>query len=80
MGITIYCCEFIGGFSKIAYPINSLQKKGTKFEWNKKCEETFNKLKHLLTTSPILKIVHPFKDFFVCTNACKEGLVRVLIQ
>ena len=75
-----YYCKFIKEISKIAYPINSLQKKGTELEWNKKCEESFNKLKHLLTTSPILKIVDPFKDFFVCTNACKEGLLWVLIQ
>ena len=34
----------------------------------------------MLTTSPILKIVYPFKDFFICTKACKEGLCRVLIQ
>jgi hypothetical protein len=31
MGITGYYHRFIEGFSKIAYPITSLQKKGTKF-------------------------------------------------
>ena len=50
------------------------------FEWTEKCMESFNKLKHLLTTSPILKIVDPFKDFIICTDACKEGLGGVLIQ
>ena len=56
------------------YLITSLQKKGKKFDWNENCEESFNKLKHLLTTSPILKIVDPYKDFVVCTDACEEGL------
>ena len=42
--------------------------------------ESFNKLKHLLTIAPILKIVDPFKNFVVCTDACKEGLGGVLIQ
>ena len=28
----------------------------------------------------ILKIVDPFKDFVICTDACKEGLGGVLIQ
>ena len=42
--------------------------------------ENFNKLKHLLNTTPVLKIVDPFKDFVLCTNACMEGLGRVLIQ
>ena len=38
MGITGYYRRFIEGFSRIANPITSLQKKGKKFEWNKKCE------------------------------------------
>ena len=59
MGITRYYRKFIKGFSKIAYPITSLQNKGKKFDWNEKCEESFNKLKHLLTTTPILKISYP---------------------
>ena len=80
MGITGYYQKFIEGFSKIAYPITSLQKKGKKFDWNIKCTESFNKLKHLLTTTPILKIVDPFKDFVECTDACTEGISGVLIQ
>ena len=56
MGITGYYRKFIEGFSKIAYPITSLQKKGTKFIWSEKCEDIFNKLKQLLTTNPILKL------------------------
>ena len=42
--------------------------------------ESFNKLKHLLTTALILKIVDPFKDFIVCIDACNEGLGGVLVQ
>jgi hypothetical protein len=39
MGITGYYCRFIEGFSKIAYPITSLQNKGTKFNWSEKCQD-----------------------------------------
>ena len=41
MGIISYYRRFIEGFSRIANPITSLQKKGKKFDWNKKCEERF---------------------------------------
>ena len=34
----------------------------------------------MLSTTPIIKIVDPFKDFLTCIDACKEGLGRVLIQ
>ena len=74
MGITGYYQKFIEGFSKIANPITSLQKKGKIFVWDLKCEESLNKLKELLTTAPILKITDPNKDFVVCN----EGLGGVL--
>ena len=68
------------GFFRIANPINSLQKKGKKFDWNYKCEKSFKKLKTLLTSAPILRIDDPNKDFVVCTDACNDGLGRVLTQ
>jgi hypothetical protein len=45
MGLSSYYRRFIKGFSKIASPITSLQKKGVKFEWTSKCEERFQQLK-----------------------------------
>ena len=80
IGISSYYYKLIEGFSKIAYPITSLQKKCKKFDWHEKCEECNNKLTHLLTTTPILKIVDPFKYFVIRRDACKEGLGGVLIQ
>ena len=49
---------------EIVNPIISLQKKGKKFVWDKKCKEIFNKLKGLLTTAPILKIAD--RDKYLC--------------
>ena len=80
MGITGYYRRFIEGFSKIANPITSLQKKGKKFDWNQKCEDSFKTLKTLLTSAPILRIDDPNKYFVVCTDACIDGLGIVLTQ
>ena len=80
MGITGYYWRFIEGFSRIGNPITSLQKKGKKFDWNQKCEDSFKKLKTLLTTTPILRIADHNKDFIVCTDACNDGLGGVLTQ
>ena len=81
MGITdYYRIRFVKEFSKISYPITSLQKKGTKFIWSNKCQEIFEKLKHLLTTAPILRVAYPYKDFVVCTDAFLKGLGGVLLQ
>jgi hypothetical protein len=57
-----------------------LQKKNKKFVWTKKCEEEFQRLKELLTTTPILKVPDMDVDFLVCTNTSKEGLGGVLMQ
>ena len=57
-----------------------MQKKGNKFDWNQKCEDSFKKLKNLLTTAPILRIANPNKDFIVCADACNDGLGGVLTQ
>jgi hypothetical protein len=56
------------------------RKKGTKFISSQKCEDNFNKLKELLTTAPILKVVDPDQDFIVCLDARKEVLGGVLTQ
>jgi len=56
MVITRYYHRFIEGFPNIAYPITSLQKKGTKFNWSHKCHDNFDKLKYLLTTAPSLRV------------------------
>jgi hypothetical protein len=80
MGLAGYYRRFIAGFSKIAHPITSLQRKEKKFQWTEECESSFQRLKQLLTSAPILKIADPNKDYVVCTDACKEGLGGVLSQ
>ena len=79
MGLVGYYRRLIEGFSKVAHPVTSLQKKGIKFEWTNKYEESFQLLKELLTSAPILKIVDPKRDL-VCTYTFKHGLGEVLTQ
>jgi hypothetical protein len=80
MGLVGYYRRFIEGFSKIAHPITSLQKKGVKFQWTLDCEKSFQHLKKLLTSALVLRIAYPTKEFNVCIDACKEGLGGVLSQ
>jgi hypothetical protein len=80
MGLASYCIRFIGGFSRIDHPITSLQRKEKKFQWTEDCERSFQQLKQLLTSVPIMRIADPNEDFMMCTNSCKEGLGGVLSQ
>jgi hypothetical protein len=78
MGLAGYYRIFNEGFSKIAHPITSLQNKGVKFQWTLDCEKSFQHLKQLLTSAPILRIPDPNQYFIICTDQCKEGLGGVL--
>jgi hypothetical protein len=80
MGLSGYYRWFVEGFSKIANPIIELQKKNKKFFWTEECVEAFLRLKELLTTASILKVLDMDADFLVCTDASKEGLGGVLMQ
>jgi hypothetical protein len=78
MGLSGYYIRFIVGFSWIAHPITSLQRKEKKFQWTKECEKSFQQLKQLLTSAPILRITDPNEDFIVCIDVFKEGVGGVL--
>jgi hypothetical protein len=71
MRLAGYYRIFIEGLSKIAHPITSLQNKGVRFEWTMDCYKSFQHLKSLLTSAPILRISDPNEDFIACTDACK---------
>jgi hypothetical protein len=80
MGLAGYYKRFIEGFSNIAHPMSSLQKKGVRFEWTSDCKRSFQHLKSLLTNAPIFRIDDPNEDFVVCIDACKQGLGGFLSQ
>jgi hypothetical protein len=80
MGLTRYYRRFINGFSKIGFPITSLQKKGVNFIWTSEYEEIFQEMKYLLNNAHVLNIENPNKDFLMCTDAWKEGIGGVLMQ
>jgi len=79
MQIIGYYYRFIKLFSNLAYHITSLQNKVVKFEWTQQCQSSFERLKHLLTIAPMLKISDPNKYFEVGINAFLECLGGVPI-
>lgn len=60
--------------------MTSLQKKGCTFQWIVKCQQSFKILKHLLTTTYVLKVGGPEKSFVVCMDSIKESVGGVLTK
>jgi hypothetical protein len=80
LGLAGYYWRFILKFSKIAKPITELLKKGIKYVWSEDCDDAFQALKKLLTTSPVLAQPDIAKSFDVYCDASSTGWGCVLMQ
>ncbi|KAG8472932.1 hypothetical protein CXB51_034788 [Gossypium anomalum] len=80
LGLAGYYRRFVKGFSMIATPMTRLLQKDVKFEWTEKCQQSFEKLKTLLTEAPVLVLPEPRKEFVIYSDASLNGLGCVLMQ
>jgi hypothetical protein len=55
LGLTGYYRKFIGQFSKIAKPLNDLQKKNRSWNWGPEQAHSFEQLKTALVSEPVLQ-------------------------
>ncbi|KAG8483090.1 hypothetical protein CXB51_022058 [Gossypium anomalum] len=69
LGLAGYYQRFVKGFSIIASSMTRLLQKDVKFEWTDKCQQTFNKLKTLLTEAPVLIQPGSSKEFVIYSDA-----------
>ncbi|CAN6580970.1 unnamed protein product [Malus baccata var. baccata] len=72
--------RFIKDFSKIAQPLCRLLQKEVAFEFTKECTESFNQLKELLTTTPIIVPPDWSLPFELMCDASDYALGAVLGQ
>ncbi|WMV42338.1 hypothetical protein MTR67_035723, partial [Solanum verrucosum] len=80
VGLASYYRRFVKNFASIATQLTRLTKKEVPFEWIDKCEKSFQKLKILLTTTPILALPMEGKYFIIYCDASHSGLGVVLMQ
>ena len=80
LGLCNYYRRFIKNFSKIAAPLHQLTHKNTSFLWTKETEESFERLKTLLCSSPILGYPQSEGQYILDTDASDIGVGGVLSQ
>ncbi|XP_070043280.1 uncharacterized protein [Nicotiana tomentosiformis] len=80
LGLAGYYRLFVEGFSSISSPLNKLTQTGAPFRWSDECEESFQKLKTVLTTAPVLVLPSALSSYTVYCDASRIGIGYVLMQ
>ncbi|WMV18534.1 hypothetical protein MTR67_011919 [Solanum verrucosum] len=79
VGLAIYYHRFVKKYAFVTTHLTRLTKKEVPFEWTDKCEESFQKLMTLLTTTPILSLPVEGNNFIVYCDASHSGFSVLLM-
>ena len=69
LGLTNYYGRFIKDFAQVARSMNVLMRKDEKWQWGNEQQKTFDKLKKVFTSKPVLAALDLDKEFRVEANA-----------
>ena len=80
LGMVTYLSKYVKNFSNIYAPLRELLEKNTEWCWEKEQEDSFNELKHLGTTAPVLQYYSSKKDIVMSVDASSKVLGATLLQ
>jgi hypothetical protein len=80
LGLASFYRRLVPRFANIAKPLTQLTRKDANWEWNKECQESFDRLKQKLSSAPLLAFPDFKRPFILTTDASSVGLGAVLSQ
>ena len=80
LGMAGYYRKFCNNFSAIAEPLTNLLGKKAKYVWTADCQKSFDKLKAILRSAPVLLAPSFDKEFKLAVDASDVGAGSVLLQ
>ena len=80
LGLAGYYWRHVKNFAAIAGPLHALTRKDPVFHWSADCQDAFDHLKTLLTTSPITAFPDFSQSFRLYMDASTAGLGAILAQ
>ena len=86
LGLANFYRRHLQNMGVICRPLTALTRKDkhtgqpVTFEWSTKCEESFQRIKEMLSSSPVLIPPDLDKEFFLWCDACEDGFGVILEQ
>ncbi|XP_046854150.1 uncharacterized protein K02A2.6-like [Xenia sp. Carnegie-2017] len=78
LGLVNYYRKFIPNMAKLVNPLNCLLSQEVSWKWSEECQKSFETLKVLLETAPVLTHYDPKKPVRLATDASSCGIGAVL--
>ncbi|XP_026688735.1 uncharacterized protein LOC103523326 isoform X4 [Diaphorina citri] len=72
--------DFIPCMAEVTAPLRTLLKKGIEWHWTEVQQQAFDKLKDIVSTTPVLKHFDPKQDITIQCDASQNGLGACLLQ
>jgi len=80
LGLANYYRRFIKDFARVARPMNVLTRKDEKWQWGNEQQKTFDELKKVFTSKPVLAALDLDKEFRVEANTSNYATGGVLLM
>ncbi|CAI7804709.1 unnamed protein product [Closterium sp. NIES-54] len=80
LGFANYYNRFVPQYAKIATPLTNLLKKNTPFKLEDVHQQAMEQLKTALTSTPVLILPNPEKDYVIEADASDQAVGAVLMQ
>ena len=80
LGTVNFLRSYVPNMSVCTEPLRVLMRDETQWTWKEKQMESFQIIKHLLTSEPILQYFDMSKETHLQVDASKSGLEAVLLQ
>ena len=80
LGLASYYRRFVPNFARVANSLYALTRQDVPFQWTQACQHSFERLKDLLTTLPVLAYPDFTKEFVLHTDASGAVIGAVLEQ
>ena len=80
LGMANFCARFIPNFADMAEPLRQLTHKNAVFGWRKEHTVAFDRIKELLTSTPVIAYFDVEKDTSLIVDASPIGISAILTQ